>query len=180
MPSRPQQDEYDRVVPVTGRVGAHRGQRTAGQRLVPWLWIVLGAALGSVILILALVIGLNNLLVPSVAGSTPATAQATVEPTLDPSATVAILDGTTTPDLGDVAQQALTADGWNVTEVSNADRDDIARTQVVYTDPSLEGAAKGIAKDVGTTEVVLDQTNYAVLGTGLVLILGSDYSPAAG
>ncbi len=178
MATRPPTDEFDRLV-QTSRVGAHRAPRSAGQKWIPWLWIILGAALCSVILILSLVIDINNLLIPSVSDSTPTPTAPPVEPTVDASATVAILDGTSIDDLGETAHQSLAAAGWSVTEVSNADTDTVQRTEVVYTDPALEGAAKGLAQDVGTQDILFDDATYSVLGTGLVVVLGADYAPPA-
>lgn len=174
-------DRFDDVPRDLERVGAHRAPRKRGSR-----WVVLGwAALATVVLVAAGAVGimlLNNGLdfTPnaSTAPTAPATASAapTAEPTIDPSLSVTVLNGTGTAGLAGSVSDVLRGQGWNVGAASNANSSDIQDTVVYYADPSLEGAARGVAGALPGATVQLSQ-DFAGSGAQLTVVIGANYTP---
>lgn len=175
------QDRFDEIPKGEERVGAHRRPPRPHQGWITFAW----AALATGIIVGLGVIGLlvinnrvefNDVFTPPT-GIADTTATATPTPTVvataDPAAAVAVLNGTVQAGLAATAGDALTAAGWNVATVGNADTETEAVTTVFYADAGLEGAALGLAQAIGSTTVVLSPE---VAQTGdLVLVLGADY-----
>ncbi|NQX29804.1 LytR C-terminal domain-containing protein [Microbacteriaceae bacterium VKM Ac-2854] len=175
------QDRFDEIPKDAERVGAHRRPPRPHQGWINFAW----AALATGIIVALGVIGLlviNNRVefndvftAPTGIADTTATATPTptVVATTDPAAAVAVLNGTAQSGLAATAGDSLTAAGWTVATVGNADTESEAVTTVYYSDAALEGAALGLAEAIGSTTTVLSPD---VAQTGdLVLVLGADY-----
>ena len=178
-------DRFDEIPDDLHRVGAHRAPRPKGRG-----WIAVGwAALATVVLIGAGVFGLSLVSgsisfhgSPNTNGapsSTTATATSTptptVVPTVDPSLSVNILNGTTTEGLGAKASDALTAAGWKIGAVANADNTNVAATVVYYADPAKQAAALGVAQSLPGATVQQTQ-DFADTAADLTVVLGSNYT----
>ncbi|UAJ78543.1 LytR C-terminal domain-containing protein [Leifsonia sp. ZF2019] len=176
-------DRFDEIPDDIQRVGAHRAPRPRGRGWIAFGW----AALATVVLVGAGIFGLslvNGAI--SFNGSTPsgsATASATetsaptqtVVPTVDPSLSVNVLNGTATSGLGAKVRDVLTAAGWKVGAVANADMTNLTQTVVYYADPTKEGAALGVAQSLpGAT--VQNTQDFADTGADLTVVVGSDYA----
>lgn len=101
----------------------------------------------------------------------------TIEPTLDTSYSVLVLNGTLQDGLASTKRDELIAAGWTQDAVlaSNASRRDITETIVYYTGSEAEPAALGLADLVGADGVQLDP-EYPLAGTPptqLTLVLGT-------
>ncbi|NYD68626.1 LytR C-terminal domain-containing protein [Agromyces atrinae] len=172
-------DRFDQAPSDIERVGAHRAPLQPGRRWVTFGW----AALATVVLVVAGIVTIslyNNELLRILPGSsaeeTPSDEPVqTAEPTLDPATPVMVLNGTSTSGLAATAAEALTAAGLTIDVTANADEDTVQSTVVVYATPELEGAARGIAQSLGTTEV-REGTEFAEAGASLVVVLGADYA----
>ncbi|MBF4461730.1 MULTISPECIES: LytR C-terminal domain-containing protein [unclassified Rathayibacter] len=170
-------DRFDELSAIEGRVGAHRRPPARYSRLIAFAW----AALATGVIVLLGFIGLlviddrvefNDVFTPP--SSAPETSQsATVAPTVDPAASVAVLNGTATVGLAARAGDVLTAAGWTVPTVTNANTEDEAVTTIYYSDSSLEGAARGLAQTLGVG--TLSQTQDFVETGPLVVVLGADF-----
>jgi hypothetical protein len=173
-------DRFDDIPKDLERVGAHRAPRKRGRG-----WVAVGwAALATVVLIAAGAVaimllnnGIDNTPTASTTQSAPPPA-ATAAPTLDPSVSVTVLNGTATAGLAGNVADTLRAAGWNVGATSNADKQDVADTIVYYADATLEGAARGLAAAVPGADVQLSP-DFADSGAQLVLVLGAESVPAA-
>lgn len=176
------QDRFDEIPKGADRVGSHRRPPRPHQGWITFAW----AALATGVIVGLGVIGLlvinnrvefNDVFTPptGIADSTAASAPSTpaVAATIDPDVAVVVLNGTGEEGLAATAGDALTADGWNVPTVANASVSDQATTTVYYADPTLEGAALGLAESLGSTTIVVTQD---FVDTGdLVAVLGADY-----
>ncbi|MCU1636496.1 MAG: hypothetical protein JWQ68_1735 [Cryobacterium sp.] len=195
MPSKYPPDRFDTLPRRVERVGAHRPPGKRGRGWVGFWW----ALVATLVLIGIGVIGLfllnNRLDLPGVAGPTavatpPAEAtpsasptptptptpaeEPTAEPTVDPSLSVTVLNGTPGTGVARAVGEILADAGWDVGATSDADSEDVPTTTVYYADPSLEGAARGVAASVTGSDILLS-SDYADTGASLTVVVGNDY-----
>jgi hypothetical protein len=175
-------DRFDDIPDGLQRVGAHRAPRPKGRG-----WIAVGwAALAVVVLVGAGIFGLS-LVSGSISfhGSTPSgsagtptptpTPTPTIVPTVDPSLSVNVLNGTTTANLATDVGKKLAAAGWKIGAVANADKQDITQTVVYYSDPKNQAAALGAAQSLPGATIELSQA-FADTGADLTVVVGSNYT----
>jgi hypothetical protein len=176
-------DRFDDIPDDLQRVGAHRAPRPKGRG-----WIAVGwAALAVVILVGAGIFGLSlvsgsisfhgspNSSSAGTGSRTPTpTPTPTIVPTVDPSLSVNVLNGTTTEGLGGTVSDVLTKAGWKVGAVANADKQDLTQTVVYYSDPKNQAAALGVAQSLPGATVEQSQA-FADTGADLTVVVGSDY-----
>lgn len=174
-------DRFDDIPDGLQRVGAHRAPRPKGRG-----WIAVGwAALAVVVLVGAGIFGLSLVSgsisfhgAPSSASGTPTptpTPTPTIVPTVDPSLSVNVLNGTTTAGLGGKVSDTLTKAGWKIGAVANADKQDLTQTIVYYSDPKNEAAALGVAQSLPGATVEASQA-FVDTGADLTVVVGSDYT----
>lgn len=168
------QDRFDQVE-RSGRVGAHR--ITARPRYV-WQYVI-AALLGFALLTTIGIIGVHSI---GAAGKLPTnrptagagTSQAP-QAELDPAATVAVLNGTPTPNLAAAVDQIITSEQWGQIRFSgSAAESDVTISAVFYTDPADEAAAAGLAAKLGGLSTYITE-DYAAYEVQLVVLIGSDY-----
>lgn len=189
MGTRYEKDRFDVVPHDVKRVGAHRAPRKAGHGWIPFGWAVL-ATLILVGISALWILGIdNNLNLGSVFGentpsatathtttpTTTTTPTPTVAPTVDPKLSVTVLNGTTTAHLAQQVSDKLKKAGWKVSGVANASQSDLADTVVYYADPTLEGAAKGLAKSLPGATLRITQ-DFADSGADLTVVVGANYA----
>lgn len=170
-------DRFDEIPATEGRVGAHRRPPAPHARAVALAW----AALATGVIVLLGFIGLLvidnrvqfNDVFTAPTGIAETTETPTASPTVDPTLQLTALNGTATEGLAARAGDVLTAAGWTVSTVGNASTEDVAVTTVYYTDPSLEGAALGVAQSLGVGTLTLTQ-DFAETGS-VVIVLGADF-----
>lgn len=187
MPSTYPKDRFDDLPRHLDRVGAHRAPRKRGRGWIAFWW-----ALGATIVLIALGVGglflLNDRLNFDLSGvgspsatptPTESAAPPQAEPTVDPSLSVTVLNGTPGAGVAAGVGELLTAAGWTVGATSNASTEDVAETVVYYADPALEGAARGVAASIPGSDVLL-APDFAESGAALTVVVGNDYvAPAA-
>lgn len=178
-------DSFDNLSQQVERRGVHRAPRKKGAGLISFAW----AALATGILV---TIGVAGLVVVSdsvslrdfeeifaVAESTPsATPRPTAAPTVDPSLLVNVLNATGTTGIATEVGDKLAADGWTVSAKSNAS-ETVDKTVVYYGNPSLEGAARGVAESLGVGEIDLTDA-YIESSAQITVVVGSDYVDPVG
>ncbi|WP_053387092.1 LytR C-terminal domain-containing protein [Leucobacter japonicus] len=169
------EDRFDRLK-RTGRVGAHRV--TARPRYI-WQYLIaglLGFAVLTTLGILAVQgIGGTGKLSLGPSGESSGSANAKITPELDPTATVAILNGTPTQYLAAALDTIVTEQQWGSIEFSgSAATADVAISAVFYSDPADAPAAAGLAEKLGGVSTYTS-TDYEKYGVRLVVLLGADY-----
>lgn len=157
------------------RVGAHR---VVGRPRRFWIYLVsalVGVALLTGAGILAIQITGTNL--QNLTEETPAPTKAppSVQPKLDPAASVVVFNGTPMVNFESIVDQLITENGWGqILFSSPAATTDVQISAVFYSDPADEPAALGLAKELGGVSTF--QTNdYDEYGARLVVLLGADY-----
>lgn len=176
-------DRFDEIPGDIQRIGAHRAPRPRGRGWITFGW----AALATVVLVGAGIFALSlvngaisfNGITPSRSTSsapTPTpTPTPTIVPTVDPSLSVNVLNGTPTAGLGAKVGDVLTAAGWKVGAIANADVTNLTTTVVYYSDPAKEAAALGAAQSLpGAT--VQNTQDFADTGADLTVVVGSNYA----
>ncbi|MFT4232300.1 MAG: LytR C-terminal domain-containing protein [Leucobacter sp.] len=171
----PAQDRFDRVR-RTGRVGAHR---IAARPRYVWQYLIaglLGFALLTTLGIIAVhSAGATGELTGERPTSSPSTEQQQTMGEVDPEATVAVLNGTATPNLAAAVDQIITDEGWGQIRFSgNASETDVELSAVFYTDPADAAAAAGLASKLGLSVYVTE--DYADYEVQLVVLLGANYT----
>ncbi|GAB3137487.1 LytR C-terminal domain-containing protein [Marisediminicola antarctica] len=205
-------DRFDEIPDDLTRVGAHRAPARQGRGWIGFAW----AALATGVLVLAGVVALAaltdsiNLDLPFTASGAPtddapATDQseepeatetaAPIEPLLDPSVSITVLNGTSTAGLAGAAGDKLVAEGWcgaagpdtvaegpcadstAVGSRANASSTEIAATAVYYGDPANESAALALVASLGIGEAQLSEDFPE---SPITVLLGSDYLQIAG
>ncbi|MGO4593098.1 LytR C-terminal domain-containing protein [Leifsonia sp. 2TAF2] len=173
-------DRFDEIPDDLKRVGAHRAPRPRGRA-----WIAVGwAALATVVLVGAGIFGLSvingNLSFhgpSSSASRTPTptpTPTPTIVPTVNPALNVNVLNGTATEGLAQTVGDKLTAAGWKVAALANADRTDLATTIVYYGDPANQAAALGVVQSLpGAT--IQQSTAFDDTGADITVVVGANY-----
>jgi hypothetical protein len=181
MPTSYPKDRFDDLPHRLDRVGAHRAPPKRGRRWVAFWWALAATA----ILITIGAIGLSvlndrlNITIPGIEAVTeeaapPVEAVPTAEPTMDPTATVTVLNGTAGAGVARSVGDLLAASGWDVAAMSNADSEDFVTTTVYYADPAQEGVARGVAALLPGS-VVTQADTFATSGATLTVVVGTDY-----
>lgn len=142
-------DRFDDIPVESGRVGAHRAENPHMRGWVVFLWAVLAT-------IVLIAVGIFGTLLASgritlVPAETPIpTPVATVEPVVDTSYAVIVLNATPEEGLATQTKDILVAAGWAEESVtaSGAGVTDFAETTVYYAFPEDEAAARGLAETV--------------------------------
>lgn len=175
---QPGGDRFDRL-PKNPRVGAHR---ISGRVRRFWRYFLV-ALIAIALLVTAGIIGVNS--IGSGTGSngasgsngeTAAPQPAQTQPELDPTATVVVLNGTTTPNLAAGVDEVITRNGWGQIMFSdNAVSSDVEISAVFYASEADEAAALGLAAELGGVSIYESQ-NYTEYGARLVVLLGADYA----
>ncbi|MEO7148103.1 MAG: LytR C-terminal domain-containing protein [Terrimesophilobacter sp.] len=178
-------DRFDDVSDQMERVGAHRAPVKKGRGWIGFGW----AALATVVLTAGGLVGLaainNNInfdlpfLQPQTTSAPTPTKEQTAEPILDPDVPLTILNGTPTPGLANQVGDALVKQGWkgaaeDVGSRANAAARDVKTTVVYYSDPSYEGAARGLVLALKAGEIRLSSDYPA---SAVTIVIGSDYIP---
>ena len=178
-------DRFDDL-PHANRVGAHRAPAKKGRGWVPFWW-----ALGTTVLLITIgiviLVTLTNRLsftipgLPTDAATATPTAEATptAAPTVDPSLSVTVLNGTPDADLAASVTQSLSGAGWDVGSTQESDADGVESTFVYYSDAALEGAARGVAASLPGSEIILSD-DFAETGASITVVVGNDYLAAQG
>ncbi len=179
-------DRFDEVPSDLKRVGAHRAPVQPGRA---WR-VVLWSALAVVVLVAGGIVGLNLLgdRINFVDTSTPVASTPTVTETpvavatIDPDSMVTVLNGTSTRGLATRAIEQLNGAGWTQSITpGNASATDVATTTVYYEDATQEGAARGLARDLGIGSIQLSTEFQIPVGEGedpipqITVVLGADY-----
>lgn len=170
------EDRFDRVT-RSGRVGAHR--ITARPRHV-WQYLV-GALLGFALLTTIGILAVQSIgsagKLPIVGSPEATSAPATKVPAeLDPTATVAVLNGSPTNNLAAALDTIITQEQWGQILFSgSAATSDVQISAVFYMDPADEAAAAGLAAKLGGISTYVTQ-DYASYQARLVVLLGADYA----
>lgn len=166
------EDRFDRVA-KSGRVGAHR---VAPKPRHVWQYLIAG------LLGFAILTGIGVLWVQSV-GSLPeldlsgpqqTEAPPPVQPKLDPTASVVVLDGSGKESLGTDVDQTITAQGWGVILFSGP-ASQVAESTVYYRTPNDEAAAAGLAEQLGGLPFRMTD-EFGDYEARLIVVLGSDYT----
>lgn len=185
-------DRFDDIPTELGRVGAHRAPPKRGRTIVAIAW----AALASGVLVvgglwaLSLITDRVSFEIPGFDTAEPMptptaspSPSATADPITDPALaelpagfTITILNGTGVDGLDRAARELLAAPGWPVGTVTSAGQDDLTETVVFYSDPALEGVARGMTVLLGTGDVELSD---AFPGAPITISLGADFEAIA-
>jgi hypothetical protein len=173
-------DRFDDVPVDLARVGAHRAPDRRGRGLATFGW----AALATGVLVGAGVFGLSAI-EQRVAGTDPGgttrspSSAAAPAATVDPQATVVVLNATTTSGLAASAAATAKADDWNVTSTANADTQNVKLSTVYYGAKGQQGAALGLAKSLGIGRTQ-QSDRFDVQGRSrLTVVLGADFTASS-
>ena len=175
-------DRFDDIPKDLERVGAHRAPRKRGRGWIAFGW----AALATVVLVVTGAVGHHAAEQRAGLGSRrhraptdDGSATATAEPdAVDPTLSITVLNGTTTAGLAGRGRRHAARPGWTVGATSNAEQAGLTDTVVYYADPTLEGAARGLAAaPPGRRRRALAGLRGA--GAQLVVVVGTDYEPPA-
>lgn len=195
-------DRFDTAPENLQRVGAHRSPRR-GRGWTGLLWALLAVVIlvGLGVLGLFLINGNVNFSSPRAgSGGTPSATAApttsapasptpsqtpsatpTPTPTVDPSLSVRVLNGTKARGLAASVSKTLTSDGWTVGTVGDASRGDFTQTVVYYSDPANRQAALALVQSLTGAKAKAELSRaYATRTADLTVVVGSDYSTAAG
>lgn len=166
-------DRFDEVK-RSGRVGAHR--ITARPRYI-WQYLI-AALLGFALLTTIGIVAVHSIgSAGKLSTNRPAAAGTSQAPQaeLDPEATVAVLNGTTIPNLAAAVDQIITSEQWGQIRFSgSAAESDVAISAVFYSDPADEAAAGGLAAKLGGISTYITE-DYAAYEVQLVVLIGADY-----
>jgi hypothetical protein len=178
-------DRFDDLAPDTGRVGAHRAENPRMRAGIVLLW----AAVATIVLVIAGIFG--SLLVSGRISFAPPEALPTttpapaVEPVVDPTAPVLVLNATPQEGLATQVRETVIAAGWSPEAVTagGAGTTDFPVTTVYYGTEADEAAALGLAEVIGGAEVALSaqylppddpETEENESGRQLTVVLGLD------
>ncbi|MFM6974288.1 MAG: LytR C-terminal domain-containing protein [Agromyces sp.] len=168
-------DRFDELPVHPERVGVHRAAPRKFRRLTfvlsafAAIGLLTGLGVGAVVVI-------DNGIFSAI-DDTAATPTPTVEPTVDASVPVTVLNGTPTSGLDVSAGDELTAAGFTVASTANADKSDVTESAVYYGSADLEAVARGVAQTLGISKVVAS-TMFSSIGSSLTVVVGTDFVPS--
>jgi hypothetical protein len=171
-------DRFDDVPVDIARVGAHRAPaRRRGIVTFAWAALATGVLVGCGVLGLSVIehgVSVTGDTGTGTTSSAPAPAA-----TVDPAATVVVLNATKTTGLAADAAKVANSGGWKVSSTANADSTDVKLSTVYYGSKSQQGAALGLAKSLGIGRTQ-QSTRFDVQGRArLTVVLGADYSTSS-
>ncbi len=175
-------DRFDDLPADVGRVGAHRAEQP---RLRGWI-VLLWAALATIVLVGlgifgTLIVSGRVTLFPTAA---PTIAPpAVVEPVVDTSYEVLILNATPEGGLATQLKDVVVGAGWlpDAVHPSEAGSNDFPSTTVFYAHPDDEAAALGLAQVIGGAEVALSDVYQPLddpAAKQLTIVIGLDRTAA--
>ncbi|GAA1943326.1 LytR C-terminal domain-containing protein [Microbacterium aquimaris] len=147
-------DRFDDLPTDSGRVGAHRAENPHMRGWVVFLWAAVATLLLIVVGIFATMVMSGRVSLVPDAEPTP-TPTATVEPVIDTSYDVLVLNATPESGLATQVKDILVTAGWSSDQVnaSEAGTTDFAETTIYYAFPDDEAAAAGIADLLGGARI---------------------------
>lgn len=170
-------DRFD-AVPARGRVGAHR---IVAKPKRFWIYLV-SALIGITVLTGAgvawvAVTGANLTNVfEQQRQSDPTPPPPSVQPELDPSAAVVVLNGTVMPGFAAIVDGLITSNEWGTILFSGeAASNEVQASAVFYAAPEDEAFALGLAERLGGLPI-FQSGDYADYGARFAVVLGADYS----
>lgn len=101
--------------------------------------------------------------------------QQAAEQTINPNATVSVLNAAGVSGLAASVGNTIGANNYGVVQLVTNAPERSATSKVVYVDQADSEAAQALASELGT-EAVFDAVNYAAYNSQLVVVLGADYS----
>jgi hypothetical protein len=168
------EDRFDRL-PKRPRVGAHR---VVGRPRRFWIYVVtalLGVAVlttGGILAVQFIGADVSSFVREDEVREPVAPV---VQPELDPTAEVVVLNGTRMPGFGSIIDGIITENSWGqILFSTNAAANDIEISAVFYSSVGDEAAALGLAKELGGVSVY-QSYDYTEFGARLVVLLGADY-----
>ncbi|MBD8704518.1 LytR C-terminal domain-containing protein [Frigoribacterium sp. CFBP9039] len=189
MPKFPR-DRFDDLPADLQRVGAHRSTPRRGRGLVVFAWAALatGVLVGGGVVALGVLNDSIQFDAPTTtatetaeaeapddtASATPTEAPVTDPADVDPSVTIAVLNGTSTAGLATAASADLEAAGYTVATQGNAGDTSATTSTVYYADAADEGVALGLAQTLGVTATAVSS---AFPNASVTVVLGADYTP---
>jgi uncharacterized membrane protein YdfJ with MMPL/SSD domain len=162
-------DRFDEIPRDPSRVGAHRAPRPRLRWLVTLLWWLLTVAVltgGGIFAFLAL--SNTGAIDPPEAPSATATEPADVEPEIDTSAFLVVLNGTSSPNAATDVEAELMSAGWA------DDTTDFQVTTVYYVAEEDRARALGVAEAIGGAEVVQSEEFKDQSEDGFTVVVGLD------
>lgn len=189
MPKFPR-DRFDDLPADLQRVGAHRSTPRRGRGLVVFAWAALatGVLVGGGVVALGVLNDSIQFDAPTTtatgtpeaeapddtASATPTGTPVTGPADVDPSVTIAVLNGTSTAGLATAASADLEAAGYTVATQGNAGDTSATTSTVYYADAADEGVALGLAQTLGVTATAVSS---AFPNASVTVVLGADYTP---
>lgn len=179
-------DRFDELPEDLQRVGAHRAPARRGRGWIGFGWSVLATLVLVVSGVFALSVINEDFRLPFLQAEEEEPSIAPIpseepqaEPTQDPSVSITVLNGTPMAGLATTVGDQLVELGWTGASLgtgsrANAADRDIDDTIVYYSDPELEGVARGLVIDLGVGEVRLSN-DYP--NSPITIVLGADYRP---
>jgi uncharacterized membrane protein YdfJ with MMPL/SSD domain len=170
-------DRFDEIPRDPSRVGAHRAPRPRLRWLVTLLWWLLTVAVltgGGIFAFLAL--SNTGAIDPPEAPSATATEPADVEPEIDTSAFLVVLNGTSSPNAATDVEAELMSAGWadDLVAVFDSDTTDFQVTTVYYVAEEDRARALGVAEAIGGAEVVQSEEFKDQSEDGFTVVVGLD------
>lgn len=184
-------DRFDETPDDLLRVGAHRAPARRGRGWIGFAW----AAFATIVLVAGGLFALT-LLNPDLEIRVPGTGTAApieepdapptdaepAQPALDPEVAISVLNGTPAEGLATQVGDFLVAQGWGGAEQGIGSRataasTDVETTQIFYSDPANEGAARMLVEHLGAGELRLSNDYPA---SPITVLIGADYAPSAG
>ena len=190
MPTTFPTDRFDALDAPTSRVGAHRAEdpRLRPSRIVLW------SLMATLVLVLIGIVGTlfaTGRISFATGATSQAQAQGPLEPVVDPSYPVLVLNATPEEGLAAETREEIVAAGWAEGDVvDSAAAADFAVTTVYYPSAEHEAAARGLADVIGGASVAEDDSYQPLddpatedvdesVAVQLVVVLGLDHTAPA-
>jgi hypothetical protein len=147
-------DRFDEVPRERTRVGAHRAENPRMRAWVVLLWALLATVVLIAVGIFGSLLATGRVTFFPEPSATP-TPVATIEPVIDTTYSVVVLNATQETGLATRTKDTIVAAGWPADSVlpGDAGTTDFPETTVYYAFPEDEAAALGLAEVIGGAQV---------------------------
>lgn len=171
-------DRFDDLPEDGGRVGAHRAEQPHLHGWTLFFWAVAATVVLTLVGVFATMIASGRIqLVPEAEPTVAVTPVPTIDPVVDTSYQVLILNATPQEGLATQTRDVVLGAGWSASDVTagEAGSQDFAETTVYYLADEDEAAALGLADVVGGARVEQSDVYQVAEGaTQLTVVLGLD------
>lgn len=153
-------DRFDDLPADVARIGVHRAENPRMRVGVIVMWSAIATIVLVAVGVFGTLLATGRIPLGGDEGPAPVADAPAVEPVVDTSYSVLVLNATGEPGLAGATSDTIIAAGWSAEDIiaGEAGSEDFPTTTVYYPTAADEAAARGLAEAIGGAEVALNDS----------------------